>query len=53
MTEQHIIELLEHREIKPTAMRILVLRTMLKCSDAFSLQSLEDSLDRDGTVLCI
>ncbi|MBR5085801.1 MAG: transcriptional repressor [Muribaculaceae bacterium] len=45
MTEQHIIELLEHREIKPTAMRILVLRTMLKCSDAFSLQSLEDSLE--------
>ena len=45
MTEDHIIKLLEHRDIKPTAMRILVLREMLKSNNAFSLQSLEDSLE--------
>ena len=57
MIEQHIIEeLLEHRDIKPTAMRILVLRAMLNCSDAFSLQSLEDrleSVDKSTIYRCI
>ena len=37
--------MLEHRGIKPTAMRILVLREMMGCNEAFSLQTLEDSLD--------
>lgn len=45
MTEQHIIEHLEQRDIKPTAMRVLVLRAMLGCNEAFSLQSLEESLE--------
>lgn len=43
--DQHIIDLLEQRDIKPTAMRILVLKAMTSCDDAFSLQSLEDRLD--------
>ena len=37
--------MLELRDIKPTAIRILVLREMLHCDSAFSLQSLEDRLD--------
>ena len=45
MNEQEIIEQLTHRDIKPTAMRILLLREMLKCDEAFSLQSLEERLD--------
>lgn len=43
--DQHIIDMLEQRDIKPTAMRILVLKAMTSCDDAFSLQSLEDKLD--------
>lgn len=37
--------LLEQRGIKPTAVRILVLKEMLDCRDAFSLQSMEERLD--------
>ena len=43
--DKHITDLLEQRHIKPTAMRILVLKAMTSCDDAFSLQSLEDKLD--------
>ena len=46
MEEQPKIEtMLAQRDIKPTAMRILVLREMLACSEAFSLMSLEEKLD--------
>lgn len=36
---------LELRGIKPTAIRLLVLREMMRRSEAFSLQSLEDDLE--------
>lgn len=48
--------MLEQRGIKPTAIRILVLRTMLNCDNAFSLQSLEDeleSVDKSTIYRCI
>ena len=43
--ETKYIERLEAHDVKPTAMRILLLRTMMAHDDAFSLQSLEDELD--------
>ena len=43
--ENDLEKLLEQRDIKPTAMRILVLKAMTSCDEAFSLQSLEDKLD--------
>lgn len=43
--DKDLVTLLEQRDIKPTAMRILVLRAMTNCDEAFSLQSLEDKLD--------
>jgi len=42
---QEIEKMLERREIRPTAMRVLILREMLAADGAFSLQSLEDTLD--------
>lgn len=39
------IERLEEREIKPTAVRLLILRTMLRQEEAFSLLTLENALD--------
>ncbi len=36
---------LEQRDIKPTAMRLLILRTMRQHKEAFSLQDLENELD--------
>ena len=45
MSSENITHMLEHRGIKPTAMRILVLREMMECNEAFSLQTLEDRLD--------
>ena len=54
--EKNIIDLLEQRDIKPTAMRILVLRAMTSCNEAFSLQSLEDKLntvDKSTIYRCI
>lgn len=45
MINDNAIKMLEQRGIKPTAVRILVLREMLACDSAFSLQSLEDRLD--------
>ena len=44
-SQQHIITMLEQRDIRPTAMRIMILREMLSCDEAFSLLSLEDRLD--------
>ena len=43
--ESKYITRLEQHDVKPTAMRILLLRTMMAHEDAFSLQSLEDELD--------
>ena len=43
--ETKYIERLEAHDVKPTAMRILLLRTMMAHNDAFSLQSLEDVVD--------
>lgn len=43
--ENDLEKLLAQRDIKPTAMRILVLKAMASCDEAFSLQSLEDKLD--------
>ena len=43
MSSENITHMLEHRGIKPTAMRILVLREMMECNEAFSLQTLEGS----------
>ena len=43
--ESKYITRLEQHEVKPTALRILLLRTMMAHDDAFSLQSLEDELD--------
>lgn len=39
------INLLEEREIKPTAIRVLVLKAMLEFDRAFSLSDLEFQLD--------
>jgi Fur family ferric uptake transcriptional regulator len=36
---------LEERNIKPTAMRILILKVMLNCRQAFSMTDLETELD--------
>lgn len=36
---------LEERDIKPTAVRLLILKEMLLTKQAFSLRSLEDALD--------
>ena len=43
--ETKYTERLELHDVKPTALRILLLRTMMAHDDAFSLQSLEDELD--------
>ena len=56
LSQQEIIDMLEQRDIKPTAIRILVLREMLQCDSAFSLQSLEDrleSVDKSTIYRCI
>jgi len=38
-------ELLQRHDVKPTAVRVLLLRAMMGHDDAFSLQSLEDELE--------
>ncbi|NCE71413.1 Fur family transcriptional regulator [Odoribacter sp. Z80] len=43
--EQFYLDKLSLREIKPTAMRILILKTMLKMQRAVSLTDLENELD--------
>ena len=45
MEETDYLEKLERRGIKPTAMRLLILKGMLRFSRAFSLLDLEDELD--------
>ena len=40
-----LLEKLKLRDIKPTAMRLLILREMLKTDQAMSLADLEDRLD--------
>lgn len=45
MNESKYLELLEKREIKPTAMRLLILKTMMQQKLAFSLLDLENELD--------
>jgi Fe2+/Zn2+ uptake regulation proteins len=42
---EKVIKRLESRGIKPTAIRLLILRAMLEQKQAFSLTSLEDTLD--------
>ena len=39
------LQKLQRRDIKPTAMRVLILRAMMSTREAFSLQSLEDELE--------
>ncbi len=45
MDEQGYVERLEARGIRPTAVRLLVLRAMLNYPQAFNLSNLEDVLD--------
>lgn len=45
MEENSYLKKLEQREIKPTAMRLLILKTMTDCERAFSLLDLENALD--------
>lgn len=45
MDETIYLKKLEQREIKPTAMRLLILKTMMKHKEAFSLSDLENELD--------
>ncbi|MDR0421570.1 MAG: transcriptional repressor [Proteiniphilum sp.] len=44
MDTKHLEATLHHREIKPTAIRMLVLETMLNHETAFSLSDLESTL---------
>lgn len=46
MDEQIYLDKLAVREIKPTAMRILVLKALMESKQALSLADLEDLLDR-------
>ena len=45
MKEKDYLDLLEKREIQPTAIRILVLQAMLKAGRSVSLLDLENMLD--------
>lgn len=45
MEERELLEKLQLREIKPTAMRLLILKTMLETEEAVSLLDLENRLD--------
>lgn len=45
MDETRYLKELEQREIRPTAMRLLILKTMMKHEEAFSLLDLENELD--------
>ena len=45
MEEAMLLEKLKLRDIKPTAMRLLILREMLKTDQAMSLADLENRLD--------
>lgn len=43
-TEQHLVELLQARNIKPTAMRLLVLRCLTEASETLTLRQMEEIL---------
>ena len=45
MDEKLYLKKLALREIKPTAIRLLILRTMMQHKEAFSLLDLENDLD--------
>ena len=45
MEENTYLELLAKREIQPTAIRLLVLKTMMQAGQSVSLADLEDRLD--------
>lgn len=45
MSSSEITERLEHHDVRPTAVRLLVYRTMLEFTDTFSLADLEEALD--------
>ena len=45
MNETIYLKRLEQREIKPTAIRLLILKTMMQRKEAFSLLDLENELD--------
>ncbi len=43
-TEQYLIELLQTRNIKPTAMRLLVLKCLVEAGETLTLRQIEDIL---------
>lgn len=45
MNQDRLTALLAARDIRPTALRLLILRAMTECESAFSLADLEDRLD--------
>ena len=48
MNENEYISRLKARDIRPTALRLLILRTMAGFDRAFSLADLEEELDYGG-----
>lgn len=50
MAEKRSERLLKHKEVKPTAMRILVAEEFLKNSEAKSLQTIEEALPKADKV---
>ena len=53
MNETIYLKKLEQREIKPTAIRLLILKTMMQHKEAFSLLDLENELDTVDTLSCL
>ena len=54
MNENEYISRLKARDIRPTALRLLILRTMAGFDRAFSLADLEEELDTvDKSVLLV
>ena len=49
MDEKLYLKKLALREIKPTTIRLLILRTMMQHKEAFSLLDLENDLDPEDT----
>lgn len=45
MDQEQLTARLAARDIRPTALRLLILRAMTECESAFSLADLEDRLD--------
>lgn len=44
VTEQYLVELLQARSIKPTAMRLLVLKCLVEAGETLTLRQIEDML---------